>query len=197
MAEVHVSGHACQEEIKLMHTLVKPKYFIPVHGEYRMLWQHAELAESLGMKRENILLPVMGQVMEMNSEEVSITGTVPTGEVLIDGLGIGDVGNVVLRDRKHLSQDGLIIVAMAFDRTNGILISGPDVISRGFVYVRENEDIIESTREIVRGIIASYDHIEGTDWPSIKNRIKDELHRYIYEKIKRNPMILPIIVDLG
>ena len=197
MAEVHVSGHACQEEIKLFHTLVKPKYFIPVHGEYRMLWQHAELAESLGMARENIVIPVMGNVIEMDQKSVAITGTVPTGEVLIDGLGIGDVGNVVLRDRKHLSQDGLIIVAMAFDRTNGILVSGPDVISRGFVYVRENEDIIESTRDIVRGIIASYDHIDGSDWPTIKNRIKDELHRYIFEKIKRNPMILPIIVDLG
>ncbi|MBR6524864.1 MAG: ribonuclease J [Clostridia bacterium] len=197
MAEVHVSGHARQEEIKLIHTLVKPKYFIPIHGEYRMLWQHAELAESLGMDRQNIVLPVTGQVIEMSERNVSIAGTVPTGEVLIDGLGIGDVGNVVLRDRKHLSQDGLIIVAMAFDRTNSILVSGPDIISRGFVYVRENEDIIEQTREIVRFIIASYGHIDGSDWPSIKNRIKDELHRYIYEKIKRNPMILPIIVDLG
>ena len=197
MAEVHVSGHACQEEIKLMHTLVRPKYFIPVHGEYRMLWQHAELAEALGMERQNIVLPAAGQVIEMSRDNLSIAGTVPVGEVLVDGLGIGDVGNVVLRDRKHLSQDGLIIVAMAFDRTNGVLVSGPDVISRGFVYVRENEDIIESTREVVRNIIASYGRIEGSDWPSIKNRIKDELHRFIYEKIKRNPMILPIIVDLG
>ncbi len=197
MAEVHVSGHACQEEIKLFHTLVKPQYFIPVHGEYRMLWQHAELAESLGMERKNIVLPTAGQVIEMSRDSLSIAGTVPVGEVLVDGLGIGDVGNVVLRDRKHLSQDGLIIVAMAFDRTNGVLVSGPDVISRGFVYVRENEDIIESTREVVRNIITSYGRIEGSDWPSIKNRIKDELHRFIYEKIKRNPMILPIIVDLG
>lgn len=197
MAEVHVSGHACQEEIKLMHTLVRPKYFIPVHGEYRMLWQHAELAETLGMERQNIILPAAGQVIEMSRDSLSIAGTVPTGEVLVDGLGIGDVGNVVLRDRKHLSQDGLIIVAMAFDRTNGVLVSGPDVISRGFVYVRENEDIIESTRDVVRTIIASYGRIEGSDWPSIKNRIKDELHRFIYEKMKRNPMILPIIVDLG
>ena len=197
MAEVHVSGHACQEEIKLMHALTRPKYFIPVHGEYRMLWQHAELAESMGMDRQNIILPAAGQVIEMSQDSLAIAGTVPTGEVLVDGLGIGDVGNVVLRDRKHLSQDGLIIVAMAFDRTNGVLVSGPDVISRGFVYVRENEDIIESTREVVRSIIASSGRIEGSDWPSIKTRIKDELHRYIYEKIKRNPMILPIIVDLG
>ena len=197
MAEVHVSGHACQEEIKLMHTLVKPKYLIPVHGEYRMLWQHGELAESMGMPRQNIILPEIGQVIELGASGVSIAGEVPTGTVLVDGLGIGDVGNVVLRDRKHLSQDGLIIVAMAFDRTNCMLVSGPDVISRGFVYVRENEDIIEGIRNTVRNIIASYGRIEGSDWPSIKNRIKDELHRYIYDKIKRNPMILPIIVDLG
>lgn len=197
MAEVHVSGHACQEEIKLMHTLVKPKYLIPVHGEYRMLWQHGELAESMGMPRQNIILPEIGQVIELGASGVSIAGEVPTGTVLVDGLGIGDVGNVVLRDRKHLSQDGLIIVAMAFDRTNCMLVSGPDVISRGFVYVRENEDIIEGIRNTVRNIIASYGRIEGSDWPSIKNRIKDELHRYIYDKIKRNPMILPIIVHLG
>ena len=197
MAEVHVSGHACQEEIKLMHTMVKPKYLIPVHGEYRMLWQHGELAESMGMPRQNIILPEIGQVIELGASGVSIAGEVPTGTVLVDGLGIGDVGNVVLRDRKHLSQDGLIIVAMAFDRTNCMLVSGPDVISRGFVYVRENEDIIEGIRNTVRNIIASYGRIEGSDWPSIKNRIKDELHRYIYDKIKRNPMILPIIVDLG
>ena len=197
MAEVHVSGHACQEEIKLMHTLVKPKSLIPVHGEYRMLWQHGELAESMGMPRQNIILPEIGQVIELGASGVSIAGEVPTGTVLVDGLGIGDVGNVVLRDRKHLSQDGLIIVAMAFDRTNCMLVSGPDVISRGFVYVRENEDIIEGIRNTVRNIIASYGRIEGSDWPSIKNRIKDELHRYIYDKIKRNPMILPIIVDLG
>ena len=197
LAEVHVSGHACQEEIKLMHALVKPKYFIPVHGEYRMLWQHAELAESMGMPRENIILPETGQVIEMNQNSLSISGVAPTGTVLIDGLGIGDVGNVVLRDRKHLSQEGLIIVAMAFDRTNGMLASGPDIISRGFVYVRENEDIIEGAREVVRKIIDSYEQIDGSDWPAIRNRIKDDLRRYFNDKIKRNPMILPVIVDLG
>lgn len=197
MADVHASGHAFQEELKLMHALVKPEFFIPVHGEYRMLWQHAELAESMGMPRENIILPENGQVIEMSPGSVALSGIVPTGSVLVDGLGIGDVGNVVLRDRKHLSQDGLIIVAMAFDRTNGVLVSGPDVISRGFVYVRENEDIIEGIREVVRKIISSYERIEGSDWPSIKNRIKDELRRFIFDKIKRNPMILPVIVDLG
>ena len=197
LAEVHVSGHACQEELKLIHTLVKPKYFIPVHGEYRMLWQHAEMAETLGTKRENIILPEAGQIIQMNDEELSIAGVVPTGTILIDGLGIGDVGNVVLRDRKLLSEEGLIIVALAFDRTQGELISGPDIISRGFVFVRENEDIIEQSREVVRNIIDSYDQIQGSDWPTIKNRIKDELRRFISNKIKRNPMILPVIVDLG
>ena len=197
MAEVHVSGHACQEEIKLMHTLVNPQYFIPVHGEYRMLWQHAELAESMGMEQQNIIVPTPGCVIELSKEELTMGEPVTVGEVLVDGLGIGDVGNVVLRDRKHLSQEGLIIVAMAFDRTNGVLVSGPDVISRGFVYVRENEDIIEQIQDVVRAIILSYGRIDGSDWPIIKNRIKDELHRFIYDKIKRNPMILPIIVDLG
>jgi len=197
LAEVHVSGHACQEELKLMHTLVKPKYFVPVHGEYRMLWQHAELAEMLGAKRENIILPEAGQIIAMNDEEISIAGIVPTGTILIDGLGIGDVGNAVLRDRKHLSQEGLIIVALAFDRSQNTLISGPDIISRGFVFVRENEDIIEQSREVVRNIIDSYEQIQGSDWPVIKNRIKDELRRYLNDKIKRNPMVLPVIVDLG
>ncbi|NLW20141.1 MAG: ribonuclease J [Clostridiales bacterium] len=197
LAEVHVSGHARQEELKLMHTLVRPKYFLPVHGEYRMLWQHAELAESLGTPRENIVLPEAGQIVAMNQDSLSIEGVVPTGTILIDGLGIGDVGNVVLRDRKHLSQEGLIIVAMAFDRTHDTLISGPDIISRGFVFVRENEDLIEESREVVRRIIDSYERISGSDWPAIKNRIKDELRRFLNEKIKRNPMILPVIVDLG
>ncbi len=195
LAEVHVSGHACQEELKLMHALVQPKYFIPVHGEYRMLWQHAELAESMGMNRKNIVIPEIGQVIEMTENSLSLGEQVPTGGVLVDGLGIGDVGNVVLRDRKHLSQDGLIIVAMAIDRDQGVLVSGPDIISRGFIYVRENEDIIESMREVVRGILRE-SSLDGADWVALKNRIKDDLHRYIYEKIKRNPMILPIILDV-
>ncbi len=196
MAEVHTSGHARQEELKLMHALVRPQYFIPVHGEYRMLWQHAELAESMGMNRKNIVIPEIGQVIEMNATSLSLGEQVPTGGVLVDGLGIGDVGNVVLRDRKHLSQDGLIIVVMAIDRDQGTLVSGPDIISRGFIYVRENEDIIENTREVVRSILLSAGKLEGEEWPALKNRIKDELHRFIYEKIKRNPMILPIIVEI-
>ena len=196
MAEVHTSGHARQEELKLMHALVRPQYFIPVHGEYRMLWQHAELAESMGMNRKNIVIPEIGQVIEMTANSLSLGEQVPTGGVLVDGLGIGDVGNVVLRDRKHLSQDGLIIVVMAIDRDQGVLVSGPDIISRGFIYVRENEDIIKNTREVVRSILLSAGKLDGEEWPALKNRIKDELHRFVYEKIKRNPMILPIIVEI-
>ncbi len=196
LGEVHVSGHACQEEIKLLHVLVNPKYFLPIHGEYANLWQHAELAEALGTPSENIIIPEIGQVIEMSQNSLAIAGNVPTGGVLVDGLGVGDVGNVVLRDRKHLSEDGLIIVVMAIDRDNGQMVSGPDIISRGFVYVRENEDIIESSRELARSIIASYGRIDGSEWQNMKNRIKDELHRYIFEKIKRNPMVLPIIMEI-
>ena len=195
MAEVHVSGHARQEELKLLHTLVRPQYFIPVHGEYRMLWQHAELAESLGLSSKNIVIPEIGQVIEMNRQSLSLGEQIPTGTILVDGLGIGDVGNVVLRDRKHLSQDGLIIVVMAINRDEGTLVSGPDIISRGFIYVRDNEDIIENTREVVREILRT-SSLDGSEWGALKNRIKDELHRFIYEKIKRNPMILPIIMDI-
>lgn len=195
MAEVHVSGHACQEELKLLHTLVRPKYFIPVHGEYRMLWQHAVLAESLGIPGQNIVIPEMGQVIEMTEDELSLGEQVPTGGILVDGLGVGDVGNVVLRDRKHLSQDGLLIVVLAIDRDEARLISGPDIVSRGFIFVRENEDIIDNTRELVREILAA-NSLDGENWPDLKNQIKDEVHRYIFEKIKRNPMILPIILDV-
>ena len=194
MAEVHVSGHACQEELKLLHALVRPKYFIPVHGEYRMLWQHAILAESMGTPSQNIVIPEMGQVIEMNENVLALGEQVPVGGVLVDGLGVGDVGNVVLRDRKHLSQDGLLIVVMAIDRDQCKLLSGPDIVSRGFIYVRENEDIIDRTQELVREILAS-NSLEGENWPELKNIIKDEVHRFIFEKIKRNPMILPIILD--
>ena len=195
MAEVHVSGHACQEELKLMHALVRPKYFIPIHGEYRMLYQHAELALSMGVASEHIVLPEIGQVIEMDEDTLALGEVVPNGTVLVDGLGVGDVGNVVLRDRKHLSEDGLIIIVMAINRDDARLVSGPDVISRGFIYVRENEDIIDNTRELVREILTAGD-LAGDNWPDLKNRIKDEVHRFIFEKIKRNPMILPIILDV-
>ena len=195
MAEVHVSGHACQEEIKLMHALVRPKYFIPVHGEYRMMWQHAILAESMGVPSQNIVIPELGQVIEMNQDVLALGEQVPVGGVLVDGLGVGDVGNVVLRDRKHLSQDGLLIVVLAIDRDEQKLVSGPDIVSRGFIYVKENEDIIDNTQELVRDIL-SRNSLDGDNWPELKNTIKDEVHRFIFDKIKRNPMILPIILDV-
>ena len=195
LAEVHVSGHACQEELKLMHALVRPKYFIPVHGEYRMLWQHAVLAASMGTPNENIVIPELGQVIEMNMNSLSLGEQVPTGGILVDGLGVGDVGNVVLRDRKHLSQEGLLVIVVVIDRDKQTLVSGPDIVSRGFIYVRENEDTIDNVQTLVRKILSSSD-LAGENWGNLKNTIKDEVHNYIFEKIKRNPMILPIILDV-
>ncbi len=195
MAEVHVSGHACQEELKLLHALIRPKYFIPVHGEYRMMWQHAILAESMGVPSQNIVIPELGQVIEMNEDILALGEQVPVGGVLVDGLGVGDVGNVVLRDRKHLSQDGLLILVMAIDRDQEKLVSGPDVVSRGFIYVKENEDIIDETQALVREILAN-NSLSGDNWPELKNKIKDDVHQFIFDRIKRNPMILPIILDI-
>lgn len=194
MADVHVSGHACQEELKLMHALVKPKYFVPIHGEYRMLWQHAELAESMGMDSQNIVIPEIGQTIEMTQNSLSLGERIPTGSVLVDGLGIGDVGSVVLRDRKHLSEDGLIVVAVAIDRDAGTIVSGPDIVSRGFIYVRENEDVINNIRTVVRTIVQN-SNLRVDDLNELRTRIKDELRRYLFEKLKRNPMILPILID--
>lgn len=195
IADVHVSGHACQEELKLIHTLVHPRYFIPVHGEYRMLHRHAQLAQELGMPPERVVILELGQALELSLEEASITGPIPTGSVMVDGLGVGDVGNVVLRDRKHLSQDGLIIVVVGVSRETGRLVSGPELISRGFVYVRENEELISGARNVAMGVLARYERIEQSDWTSIKNGIKDEMHAYLQAQIKRNPMILPIIME--
>ena len=180
MAEVHVSGHACQEELKLLHSLIRPKYFIPVHGEYRMMWQHAILAESMGIPSQNIVIPELGQVIEMNEDTLALGEQVPVGGVLVDGLGVGDVGNVVLRDRKHLSQDGLLIVAMAINRDEQKLVSGPD---------------IDETQNLVREIL-SVNSLAGENWPDLKNTIKDDVHQFIFDRIKRNPMILPIILDV-
>ena len=195
IADVHVSGHACQEELKLMHTLVKPKYFIPVHGEYRMLHRHAHLAQELGMPEDNVIILEMGQALELSEDEANITGPIPTGSVMVDGLGVGDVGNVVLRDRKHLSQDGLIIVVVGVNRETGLVTSGPELISRGFVYVRENEELISGARNVAMNVLQRYDRIEQSDWTSVKNGIKDEVHNYLFDLIKRNPMILPIIME--
>ena len=195
IADVHVSGHACQEELKLMHALVKPKYFIPVHGEYRMLQRHTQIAMEMGMREDHAIILELGQALELSDDEASITGPIPTGSVMVDGLGVGDVGNVVLRDRKHLSQDGLIIVVVGVSKETGRLSSGPELISRGFVYVRENEELIAGARNVALGVLARYDCIEQSDWTAIKNGIKDEMHNYIFGLIKRNPMILPIIME--
>lgn len=195
IADVHVSGHACQEELKLIHTLVKPKYFIPVHGEYRMLQRHAQMAVEMGMPQDHAIILELGQALELSQDEASITGPIPTGTVMVDGLGVGDVGNVVLRDRKHLSQDGLIIVVVGVSRQTGQVTSGPELISRGFVYVRENEELISGARNVAMGVLQRFDHIQQSDWTAIKNGIKDEMHNYLFNLIKRNPMILPIIME--
>lgn len=196
LADVHVSGHACQEEIKLLHTLIKPQFFIPVHGEYRHLKQHAKLAESLGMDPQNIFIADNGTVLEFTKNTGRISGTVTAGKVLVDGLGVGDVGNIVLRDRKHLSQDGLLVVVVTMSKENGAVIAGPDIISRGFVYVRESEDLMESAKNVVREVLNQCERDEVTEWSSIKTMIKECLSSFLYEKTKRNPMILPIIVEI-
>ena len=193
LADIHVSGHACQEELKLMHRLVSPKYFLPVHGEYRHLKQHANLAQSLGMQKENIIIMEIGQVLEINPSEARIKGSVPSGKVLVDGLGIGDVGNVVLRDRKHLSEDGLIIVVLTVQKETGNVLTGPDVISRGFVYVREAEVFMDEVKQVCKEAVLK---CEGRNWSSKKNTIKDTLRDYIYQKTKRRPMILPILMEI-
>lgn len=196
LAEVHVSGHACQEELKLIQTLVKPKYFIPVHGEYRHLKLHAELAEGLGTPAENIFIMENGRILEFTEDGAKFTGTVPSGHILVDGLGIGDVGNIVLRDRKHLSEDGLIVVVVTMSKQDGKVIAGPDIISRGFVYVRESEDLMEEAKNIVKDVLVACEKKNITDWASIKSNVRDSLRSFLYERIKRNPMILPIIMEV-
>lgn len=195
IANVHASGHACQEELKLIHTLVHPRYFVPVHGEYRMLHRHVQLAQELGMSPDHAIILELGQALELSEDEASITGPIPTGTVMVDGLGVGDVGNVVLRDRKHLSQDGLIIVVVGVSRETGQVTSGPELISRGFVYVRENEELISSARSVAQSVLQRYERIEQSDWTAVKNGIKDEVHTFLFNQIKRNPMILPIIME--
>jgi len=196
LAEVHVSGHARREELKLIHTLVKPQYFIPVHGEYRHLHHHAELAKDLGMPHDNVLIAEIGDVIEMDEESLDVTGVVSNGSVLIDGLGVGDVGAVVLRDRKHLSEDGLLIVVMGVDHELGSVVSGPDIISRGFVYMREADDLVEGARDAARRAIEAFGPIDSSEWSHLKNDVRESVQRYIYETLKRNPMILPIIVEI-
>jgi ribonuclease J len=197
LAEIHASGHACREELKLIHTLVKPKYFVPLHGEYRHLKQHALLAESLGMSPKNIFIPQNGHVIEFSDARgAARTEIVQAGGVLVDGLGIGDVGNVVLRDRKHLAQDGLLVVVMTISREEGTLLAPPEVISRGFVYVKENDEIMDEVKKLIVNYVEQVRKKKTPDWTSIKSDLRNELRKYLYEKTKRNPMILPIVVEI-
>ncbi len=196
LADVHVSGHACQEELKLMHTLVKPKFFIPVHGEYRMLKQHGDLAVKLGLPEKNVVIADNGEVIEITKEYIKKSGTVSSGQVFVDGLGVGDVGNIVLRDRRHLSQDGILTVVVTIAKDSGKVIAGPDIISRGFVYVRESEDLMEEARLIVRDALRECEEKHITEWAVIKSKIKEVLRMFLYEKTKRKPMILPIIMEI-
>ncbi|WP_027623319.1 ribonuclease J [Clostridium lundense] len=196
LADVHVSGHACQEELKLMHTLVRPKFFVPVHGEYRHLKQHAELAIKLGLPSNNVIIADNGDVIEANRDFIRKNGVVTSGQVFVDGLGVGDVGNIVLRDRKHLSQDGILTVVVTIEKESGLVIAGPDIISRGFVYVRESEDLMEEARNIVRDALKECEEKHITEWATIKSNIKDSLRMFLYERTKRKPMILPIIMEI-
>lgn len=196
LADVHVSGHACKEELKLIHSLVKPKYFMPVHGEYSHLRHHGELAESLGMSSKNVFILSNGNVLEIDKDSARIGKSVPSGNVLIDGLGIGDVGNIVLRDRRRLSEDGLIIVVMTLDKETGGLVSGPDIVSRGFVYVRESEDLMKGVKGVINESLDKCISNEIREWSAIKGAIKEDLKDYLYINTRRNPMILPIIMEV-
>ena len=194
--DAHVSGHACQEELKLIYTLVKPKYVIPVHGEYKHLMAQRKIAKSLGVPKENIFIMKSGQVLELCEEKAEITAAVSAGGILVDGLGVGDVGNVVLRDRQHLAEDGIMIVVLALDSYNAVLVSGPDIVSRGFVYVRESESLMEEAHEIVGEAINQCLDKGVTDWGKLKSTIRDSLSDYVWKKTKRRPMILPIIMEV-
>lgn len=193
---VHVSGHASQEEIKLIHNLVRPKFFIPVHGEFRHLIKHASIAKSLGMPSENIVIAENGSVIELTRNSVGINGKVTAGKVLVDGLGVGDVGNIVLRDRRQLSQDGIMIVVVTIDKESCHVVAGPDIVSRGFVYVREAEDLMEEARDKVQAALERCEENGVSEWSVIKSNVRDALGRFLYEKTRRRPMILPIIMEI-
>lgn len=195
MYEVHVSGHACQEELKLMLALTKPKFFIPVHGEYKHLRKHAELAYQMGIPEDNVILAEIGNVIESDGNKMSVVSQVPAGRVLVDGLGVGDVGSIVLRDRKHLAQDGLIIVVIGIERSSNEIVAGPDIVSRGFVYVRESEELIVEAKHILTDTLNRCSYAELKEWNTLKGKMRDALSDYIYQKTKRSPMILPIIME--
>ena len=193
---LHVSGHACQEELKIVHALVKPKFFIPVHGEQRMLQIHARLAQGMGMDPSHVLVSDIGRVMELTPNSARLAGTVTAGQVFVDGYGVGDVGSVVLRDRRHLAQDGMIVVVLSMSGEDGALVSGPDIITRGFVYVKESEGLMEELRQVAMEAIQGVDTRYATDWSAIKSAIKGDLSNYLYKKTKRSPMILPVIMEV-
>ena len=193
---LHVSGHACQDELKIVHALVRPKYFIPVHGEQRMLKTHAKLAKSMGMDPRNIIISDVGKVIEITQKGARISGTVPSGKVFVDGYGVGDVGAVVLRDRQHLAQDGMIVVVVSMSAEDGQVISGPDIITRGFVYVKESEALMDELRQVAVDALDSCQDRHIRDWSTIKSEIKGNLSGYLYKKTKRNPMILPVIMEV-
>ncbi len=196
MYDVHVSGHACQEELKIIHALTKPHFFIPVHGEQKHLHKHAALARTMGMPAQNVLVTDLGQTIELTPDKMAVVGSVTAGRVLVDGLGVGDVGSIVLRDRKHLAEDGLIVVVATVDSVSGELISGPDIVSRGFVYVREAETLIDEIKEVARASLEDCCRRDHTDWGVMKARVRDDLSRMLFQKTKRSPMILPVIMDV-
>ena len=196
LADLHVSGHACQEELKIIHGLLKPKFFIPIHGEQRHLHKHAQLAQAMGMDPKHILISDVGRVIELTSRSCKLGGSVPAGKVLVDGTGVGDVGSVVLRDRKHLAQDGMIVVVVNLSSEDGSVLTGPDIITRGFVYVKEAENLMEELRSVATGSLEHCQDQKIQDWAAIKTTIKNDLSRYMYKKTKRNPMILPVIMEI-
>lgn len=195
--DTHVSGHASQEEIKMMYTILKPKYSIPVHGEYRHLVKHAELAESMGIDKKNIFILSSGDVLELSEEEGKVVDTVPCGELMVDGLGVGDVGNIVIRDRQVLSENGIVVVVLTLDKYTNQLLSGPDIVTRGFVYVRESETLIEEATDVVYHAVINCLENSNVDWAKIKLVIKDSLGEYFWKKMKRTPMVLPIIMEVS
>lgn len=195
MYEVHVSGHACQDEQKLMIALTKPKYILPVHGEYKHLIKYSQVATQMGIDENNVIIPSIGKVLETDGEKFQVTGEVPSGAVMVDGLGVGDVGSIVLRDRKHLAEDGLIVVVAAINTKTRKIVAGPDIISRGFVYVREAEDMINGAKELAKNTLEESMNNGVRDWTSLKNRMKDEVSHYVYNKTKRSPMILTVIQE--
>ena len=196
MYDVHVSGHACQEELKLMLNLVKPQYFIPVHGEYKHLRKHAMLAEGAGIPKENFIMANTGEVLRIDRKGITVEESITSGQVLVDGYGVGDVGSVVLRDRRHLSQDGIVVVVFTVDGYSDQLLSGPDIISRGFVYVKESEALISEARMAARRVIEKYEHYDYKDWSVIKSKIRDQVSNVLYKKTKRSPMVLPIVMEV-